>query len=73
MSDENNDGTGGAPPDIELPSAWFCPYAQCAWMALEEKCGARRYAVTESIAKVYATDPIALRKKIPAFICVCNG
>mmetsp|Transcript_39168 Transcript_39168/g.82380 ORF Transcript_39168/g.82380 Transcript_39168/m.82380 type:complete len:283 (-) Transcript_39168:380-1228(-) len=32
-----SNGNAAAPPQIELLSAWFCPYAQRAWIALEEK------------------------------------
>ncbi|KAL9185472.1 hypothetical protein ACHAXT_003249 [Thalassiosira profunda] len=30
--------SGGVAPDVELLSGWFCPYAQRAWIAMEEKC-----------------------------------
>lgn len=33
---------------IELLSAWFCPYAQRTWIALEAKCSGK-FTVTESI------------------------
>ena len=39
---------GGEAPKIELLSGWFCPYAQRAWIALEEKC-AGDFAVTEAL------------------------
>lgn len=38
----------GDAPQIELLSAWFCPYAQRAWIALEEKCPGK-FTVTESM------------------------
>jgi len=33
---------------IELLSGWYCPYAQRAWMSLEEKCQGK-YKVTEAM------------------------
>lgn len=47
---------------LELLSAWFCPYAQRAWMAMELKCKGQ-YHVTEAIKitspdGVYAKDSL---------------
>jgi len=39
---------------LELLSAWFCPYAQRAWMAMELKCKGQ-YHVTEAI-KITSPD-----------------
>ena len=42
------------PKKFELLSAWFCPYAQRAWMAMEVKCKGQ-YHVTEAI-KITSPD-----------------
>lgn len=41
---------GESTPKIKLLSAWFCPYAQRAWIALEEKCSGN-FTVVESMNK----------------------
>ena len=38
--------------DIELLSAWFCPYAQRAWIALNEKLGVGNFQTTEAMIVV---------------------
>lgn len=46
-------------PNVELLSAWFCPYAQRAWIALEEKCEGA-FAVTEAMKR---KPPATFEKK----------
>lgn len=50
--DENtndDDSSSGGSKKMELLSAWFCPYAQRAWMAMEIKCPGQ-FQVTEALA-----------------------
>jgi len=49
--DSPTDGSGNK--QMELLSAWFCPYAQRAWMAMEIKCPGQ-FKVTEALK---ITDP----------------
>lgn len=47
-------GSSETPKKIELLSAWFCPYAQRAWIAMEEKCPGE-FSLTESMKIVPPT------------------
>mmetsp|Transcript_35854 Transcript_35854/g.65778 ORF Transcript_35854/g.65778 Transcript_35854/m.65778 type:complete len:248 (+) Transcript_35854:328-1071(+) len=61
-------------PKIELLSAWFCPYAQRAWIALEEKCTTGTFTVTESMKrqppKSFEKTPFLLEKNPKAMVPV---
>lgn len=69
---------GNEAPKIELLSAWFCPYAQRAWIALEEKCAeaGEGFVVTESMEQrkpnIMAKTALLLEKnprgKVPTII-----
>lgn len=69
--------TGDAPStndnkhDIELLSAWFCPYAQRAWIALNEKLGVGNFQITEAMKTMEPDDHY---EKIPLLLeCNPNG
>mmetsp|Transcript_53250 Transcript_53250/g.113138 ORF Transcript_53250/g.113138 Transcript_53250/m.113138 type:complete len:251 (-) Transcript_53250:52-804(-) len=66
-------GEGDAPKEVELLSAWFCPYAQRAWIALEERCPGR-FAVTESMKirppSTFEKSPMLLEKNPKALVPV---
>mmetsp|Transcript_24295 Transcript_24295/g.38119 ORF Transcript_24295/g.38119 Transcript_24295/m.38119 type:complete len:263 (+) Transcript_24295:297-1085(+) len=55
--------TANGNEEMELLSAWFCPYAQRAWMAMELKCPGK-FKVTEALAitspdGVYSKDTLS--------------
>jgi glutathione S-transferase len=57
--------------DIELLGAWFCPYAQRAWVALNEKLGVGNYKITEANKTVEPDDHY---EKMPLLLeCNPNG
>ena len=57
--------------DIELLSAWFCPYAQRAWIALNEKLGVGNFQITEAMKTMEPDDHY---EKIPLLLeCNPNG
>eukprot|EP00035_Acanthoeca_spectabilis_P033547 m.24229 g.24229 ORF g.24229 m.24229 type:complete len:310 (+) comp6045_c0_seq1:114-1043(+) len=61
---------GSAPTDksqLELLSAWYCPYAQRAWLALEEKSGGVEGVYTLTNAQDIAEDEITYIKS-PALL-----
>lgn len=71
----DNSGSDDA-SQIEILSGWFCPYAQRAWMALEEKC-AGKYTLTEAMENIPAQKcmiklPLLLEKnpngKVPVIL-----
>lgn len=51
--------------DLELLSAWFCPYAQRAWIAMGEKCDPGTFKVTEAMKTVPPDDRY---EKIPQLL-----
>ena len=57
--------------NIELLSAWFCPYAQRAWIALNEKLGVGNFQITEAMKTMEPDDHY---EKIPLLLeCNPNG
>mmetsp|Transcript_4564 Transcript_4564/g.8166 ORF Transcript_4564/g.8166 Transcript_4564/m.8166 type:complete len:261 (-) Transcript_4564:176-958(-) len=60
-------------PKIELLSAWFCPYAQRAWIALEEKCPGN-FTVSEAMERkppnIFEKTPLLLEKNPKAQVPV---
>ena len=57
--------------DIELLSAWFCPYAQRAWIALNEKLGVGNFQITEAMRTMEPDDHY---EKTPLLLeCNPNG
>ena len=57
--------------DVELLSAYFCPYAQRAWIALNEKLGMGNFKITEAMKTVEPDDHY---EKIPLLLdCNPNG
>ena len=63
--------TNDSKQNIELLSAWFCPYAQRAWIALNEKLGVGNFQITEAMKTMEPDDHY---EKIPLLLeCNPNG
>mmetsp|Transcript_14467 Transcript_14467/g.32260 ORF Transcript_14467/g.32260 Transcript_14467/m.32260 type:complete len:378 (+) Transcript_14467:153-1286(+) len=64
-SDTSTNSNNDHNDHVELLSAWFCPYAQRAWIALNEKAGIGNFRVTEAMETV---GPDEHYEKIPKLL-----